>query len=55
MIELLNEVDSQVEVAPYWNVNVKTKGTTTEQAFVEVAPYWNVNEDTKELEDKFAE
>ena len=25
MIELLNEVDSQVEVAPYWNVNEDTK------------------------------
>ena len=32
-----------VEVAPYWNVNLKTAADTAIESLVEVAPYWNVN------------
>ena len=34
---------SKVEVAPYWNVNVKGTDYYTQEEKVEVAPYWNVN------------
>ena len=33
----------QVEVAPYWNVNIDLKMVRQAKGFVEVAPYWNVN------------
>ena len=33
----------EVEVAPYWNVNVEGTFNTESKTFVEVAPYWNVN------------
>ncbi len=33
----------EVEVAPYWNVNVRSAFRTGSNTSVEVAPYWNVN------------
>ncbi len=32
-----------VEVAPYWNVNINEEETEQDILAVEVAPYWNVN------------
>ena len=33
----------QVEVAPYWNVNLSDSTAAAKVSKVEVAPYWNVN------------
>ena len=36
----------KVEVAPYWNVNLKSGVIVWNKKIVEVAPYWNVNQMT---------
>ena len=40
---VVKETETKVEVAPYWNVNRKTRNNIPKENGVEVAPYWNVN------------